>query len=140
MIKISPHVPSSLLGACPVPHRPCLLGRLIHVRHKSTVIELREPGVVAEVSLAKVISHLVAADIASSDGKSHREDSSCPAVIVATVSDSEGSVLYSDNVIWAGGGHVVTDTKNRQRFGAGLVAFEGIAVVAGEATGPVIFV
>ena len=140
MIKISPHVPSSLFGLVPVPQRPGFLGRLIHVLHKATIIEFCKFGVGSEISLAKIVSDLVAGNITASNGKSDGEDTSGPTVIVTSVSDGEGSVLYGNGVVWSSCGHVVTDTQNGKGLGAGLISFEGVTVIAGEATGPVVFV
>ena len=140
MIKISPHVPSALFGFIPVPHRPGLLRFQVHVFHIPSVVEFSEVRVLAEVALAEIVSDLVASDVAAPDGKSNGEYSSGPAVIVTSVCYGERGEWDCDCVVWSLGSHVVADTKEGKSLGAGLITLEGVAVVAGEASCPIVLI
>ena len=93
MIEVSPKVPGSLLGTGPAPSVPCLMGSDIHKIIVVSVSELSEFCFVSEISFTKLISHLVAADVTSSNRNGDFKDSSSPSIIVSTIENSEGSVV-----------------------------------------------
>ena len=92
----SPKVPSSFLGLGPVPHGVGLDRGLVHVGHVVALVEGGKDGVVAEVALAEAVADRVGGDVGSSHGKGGPEDSSGPAVVVASVGNGVGGVLGLD--------------------------------------------
>ena len=140
MIKISPHIPSSSSGLGPIPERPGLLGSLVHIRHIEPVVKGSEFRVVSKISFTKVITNLETSNVRTTDRKSHSEDTSSPAIVIATVGDSERSILDCDGVVRTLSHFVVTYTQNGKGLLTRLVALERVAVVAGKSACPVILI
>ena len=140
MVEISPEVPSSLLCFSVVPEPPGLVRFLIHVGHIVALIESSEVGVLAEISFTEVVSDCIGGDIGASNGKGDCENSSGPAVVVASVKDGKWGYLGEDSVVGPGEGFGIGNAEDGESLGAGLISFKGVTVVAGESACPVVLI
>ena len=140
MIKISPHVPCSRFCLIPIPQGPCLLGGVIHILHIPAVVEFCKLRVSSEISLAQLISCIVTCDITASHWQGHWENSSSPAVIVASVDYSKRSSVIGNGMVGASCSSEMADTKYGQGLRTGLISYKRVAVVARESASPIVFI
>jgi len=137
VVEVSPEIPPAILNLAPVPGDPGGDGALIHKWHVETIVELGPSCVAAKVSLAESVSGLIINEVIAAHGDCHLDDSSGPAVVIASIDHGEGSELDGDVVERTLEGPVRGDADEGELFVAGLVSLEGVAVVAGEPAGPV---
>ena len=140
MVEISPEVPSSFLCFSIVPEPPGLVRFLIHVGHIVALIESSEVGILAEISFTEIVTDCVGGDIGASNGKGDCENSSGPAVVVASVKDGKWGYLGEDPVVGPGEGFGIGNAEDGESLGAGLISFKGVTVVAGESACPVVLI
>lgn len=140
VIEVSPHIPPSPLGLRPVPQCVRLLWWFVHKRQIISVVELCELWFCSKVIFAEFISHCETCDCWALHWERDLEYTASPTVVVSSVENGKGSVLNGDVVKGSDDRLGVCKTKDGQRAVAWSVAFEGIAVIAWDAAGPIILV
>ena len=140
MVKVSPKVPFSSFGFAPVPHVPHFSGSLVHIIHVVAVIKSGELRVLTEISLTKLVSDIIVAKIAASNGHCDFKKTASPTIIETTIDLLERSVLDRDGVKRSVNSFGFVDTEKREGAVAELIAFKGVAVVAWEPASPVVFI
>ncbi len=113
---------------------------MVHVRSIVSVVELGPLCVLAEVPHANVVPCFVVDQIVAAHGHRDLDDSARPSVVVASVDHCEGSVLDCNFVEGPLEGLGGGDANEGELFVAGLISFEGVAVVAGESARPIVIV
>lgn len=98
VVEVPPKVPSTGLRLAPVPQRPCLPRQLVHERHVVPRGKSCESGSLPKVAFTDFVTNCVTADVSAPNWKSSGEDTSGPAIVVASVDDCERSVLDLDRV------------------------------------------
>lgn len=137
MVEISPEIPPSVLSLTPVPRSPSRHRPLVHIGHVKTVIKLSPPRLAPEIPLTELVTRTVIHEVVSPHRHRHLKHTTRPPVIVPAIDHSKGSELHGDFVKRSLESLMGGDTEKGELSIAGLVALEGVAVIAREPAGPV---
>ena len=137
-VEVSPESPSSALGQFPVPKSPGFSWSAVHEGHVPAVLELCEFGILSPVLFAKFVTGFIGVNVVSSDGGSHCENTSSPAVVISSVRvliwDGDWRVVVKRSV----DDFVVDDAEHGQLVGTRDITLNGVAAVAAEPTCPAV--
>lgn len=134
MVKVTPQIEFSSFSLGPVPGLLDFEIGAVHVGHVPSVCELCELGFMPESGLAKVVSHLVAGDLDSSDWVSQSDDTSSPALIEGLIRVIIGGKVGVVIVEWTIVSSGSDDASDWKLLCAGSISELGIASVAGHST------
>jgi hypothetical protein len=137
MIEVSPEVPSSIFGLGPVPKAPSRDWSLIHIGCIVSIIELGPSCPTSEIALAEFVAGIISDEIISADGYSDLDDSSSPSIVVSSIDNCKGSILNGNFVERPLERFGRSNTDEGKHIITSLIAFEGIAVIAGKPSCPV---
>ncbi len=140
VVEVAPQIPSSAFAMRPVPQPIRLLRVLVHERHKIPVVELCELCFGSKVAFAECVTGREADDCRALHGKRYFEHAARPTVVVTAVGDVKGREFDGDFVGRTDDAASISDAEHGECAVAGRVSFERVAVVAGEAARPIVFV
>ena len=139
VVEVSPKVILSTVGLSPVPGLLNVQVRTVHVGHVPSIGELGKFGIGSECGLAHVVASRVTGHIDSSNGVSHGNDTTSPALVEGLIGVGIGSEVRIVIIVGSVKYLRMDDTKNWQLLGARSISKLRVAAIAGHPSHEAVF-